>query len=143
MKKLVENLVQKEIILVEETNQIPISVLENYQKSNLWKELKTAKEIHKEEPFYLQIPANRMKKEYQSEDKILVQGIMDLYYINQKDELVLVDYKTDYIEKGQESKLIEKYQGQLELYKEALEKALNRKVDKVIIYSTWLGEIKK
>ena len=143
LKKLIENFVQKEIILEQEAKEIPISVLENYQKSNLWKELKTAKEIHKEEPFYLQIPANRMKKEYQSEDKILVQGIMDLYYINQKDELVLVDYKTDYIEKGQESKLIEKYQGQLELYKEALEKALNRKVDKVIIYSTWLGEIKK
>lgn len=143
LKKLVKSLVQKEIVLEEEAKEIPISVLESYQQSNLWKELKTAKEIHKEEPFYLQIPANRMRKEYPSEDKILVQGIMDLYYINQKNELVLVDYKTDYIEKEQESKLIEKYQEQLELYQEALEKALNRKVDKVIIYSTWLGEIEK
>lgn len=143
LKNLVESLVQKEIILAEEAKEIPISVLENYQQSNLWKDLKTAKEIHKEEPFYLQIPANRMKKEYPPEDKILVQGIMDLYYINQKDELILVDYKTNYIEKGQESKLVEKYQEQLELYQEALEKALNRKVDKVMIYSTWVGEIER
>ena len=67
---------------------------------------------------------------------------MDLYYINKNDELVLVDYKTDYIEKNEEQKLIDKYQEQLNLYKEALEKSLDRKVDKTIIYSTWIGEIK-
>ena len=33
------------------------------------------------------------------EEKILVQGIIDLYYINQQDELILVDFKTDYVEK--------------------------------------------
>ena len=53
------------------------------------------------------------------------------------------NYKTEIniIEKGEEYKLIEKYQEQLNLYKEALEKALNRKVNKVSIYSTWVGEI--
>ena len=64
-----------------------------------------------------------------------------MYYINSKDELVLVDYKTDYIEKGQEEKLIQRYKKQLELYKEALENSLERKVDKVLIYSTWIGEV--
>ena len=51
------------------------------------------------------------------------------------------DYKTDYVQKGEEKKLVDKYKKQLDLYKEALENALNRKVDKVLIYSTWLGEI--
>ena len=31
-----------------------------------------------------------------SDDKILVQGIIDLYYINKNDELILLDYKTDF-----------------------------------------------
>lgn len=141
LKQLIQDLVEKEIILEEEAKEIPISILLQYQQSNLWKELRSAKEIHKEEPFYLQLPANRVNVEYPEEDKILVQGIMDLYYINEKGELVLVDYKTDYVEKGQGKKLIEKYQEQLSLYQEALEKALNRKVDKVMIYSTWIGEI--
>jgi len=141
LKQLIQDLVEKEIILEEEAKEIPISILLEYQQSNLWKELKKAKEIHKEEPFYLQLSANRINPEYPIEDKILVQGIMDLYYISEKGELVLVDYKTDYVERGEEKKLINKYQEQLNLYREALEKAFQQKVDKMMIYSTWIGEI--
>ena len=36
--------------------------------------------------------------------------------------------------------LIEKYKVQLEIYKTALEEALQRKVDKVYIYSTYLDK---
>ena len=142
LQNLIQDLVDREIILKEEAEVIPIIALQNYLKSNLWKELKDAKEIYKEEPFYLELSANRVNKEYPQDENILLQGIMDLYYINKNDELVLVDYKTDYVEKNEEQKLIEKYQEQLNLYKEALEKSLDRKVDKTIIYSTWIGEIK-
>ena len=75
-----------------------------------------------------------------TEDKILVQGIIDLYYINKDDKIVLVDYKTDFIKQGEEQKLIEKYKKQLEIYKKALENSLNKKVDKVIIYSVCLNK---
>ena len=70
---------------------------------------------------------------------VLVQGIIDLYYINENNEIVLVDYKTDYVENGNENGLIEKYKKQLELYKIALEKSLNKKVVKTIIYSVYLN----
>ena len=66
---------------------------------------------------------------------ILVQGIIDLYYINDKNELILVDYKTDYIPKGKTVNLEEKYRVQLDLYKKALENSLKRKVDKAMIYA--------
>ena len=69
------------------------------------------------------------------QEKILVQGIIDLYYINKDDKLILVDYKTDYIKSGDEKELELKYKVQLELYKKALEEALGRKVDKAIIYA--------
>ena len=141
LQELIQKLVEKEIILEQEAQAIPLVALQNYLKSNLWNELREAKEIHKEEPFYLYLPANRINQEYPEQDKILVQGVMDLYYINKNDELILVDYKTDYVQNGEETKLIEKYKKQLDLYKEALEKALNKKVDKVMIYSTWIGEI--
>ena len=62
-----------------------------------------------------------------------------MYYIDANDNLVLLDYKTDYVEKGKENELIEKYRGQLKLYKDALESALNKNVDKVCIYSVYLG----
>ena len=141
IEKLINELVEREIILEEEAKAINVNVINYYTQSKLFKELQDAKEIHEEEPFYLEISANRLSKEYPKDDKILVQGVIDLYYINKNDELVLVDYKTDYIEKGEENKLIDRYKEQIDLYREALEKSLNRKVDKTMIYSTWLGEI--
>ena len=60
-----------------------------------------------------------------------------MYYINKDNQLVLVDYKTDYIEPGKETELVERYKEQLNLYKEALEKSLKRKVDKMGIYSLY------
>ena len=64
--------------------------------------------------------------------------MIDLYYIDEQDNLILVDYKTDYVETGKEQILIERYKEQLDFYKQALEEALNRKVDRIEIYSTYL-----
>lgn len=141
LEKWIATLVEKELITQKEAEEINTNILVNYIQSNLWKELRKAKEIHKEEPFYLHISASKLLEDENLTEKIIAQGIIDLYYINDKNELILVDYKTDYVEKGQEQKLIQKYQEQLNLYKQALEEAIDRKVNKVIIYSTWLGEI--
>ena len=45
------------------------------------------------------------------------------------------------LENNDEESLKEKYDIQLAIYKKALEKALDRKVDKVYIYSTWLARV--
>ena len=141
IKMMIKELVEREIILEKEAEAISITALNKYLKSDLWKDLKTAKQIYKEKPFYMNVTADRLNKEYSKKDNILVQGIIDLYYINKDNELVLVDYKTDYVQKGEEQKLIDKYKEQLNLYKEALENSLERKVNKVLIYSTWIGEV--
>ena len=44
------------------------------------------------------------------------------------------------MEAEKENELVEKYKEQLYLYKDALEKALNRKVDRMWIYSLYLNE---
>ena len=139
IQALIEDLVKREIITEKEAKTInPYKVLE-FTKSMIWKDLKTAKKVYKERPFFINIPAREIYDE-DVEEEILVQGIIDLYYINQKDEIILVDYKTDYVENGKESKLVEKYISQLELYKKALEESLQRKVDKTYIYSVYLGK---
>lgn len=139
VKDLIQDLLRREIITEKEAENInPYSILQ-FTKSAIWEELQQAKEIQREKAFYIQIPA---KEIYQREltENILVQGIIDLYYINKKGELILVDYKTDYVEKGNEKELVIKYRKQLDLYKQALEEALNRKVEKSYIYSTYLGK---
>ncbi len=138
IESLIEKMIQNEIITKQEAEKININKLLSYTKSDLYKNLKKAKEIHKEQPFYMNIPANEIY-DVNIEEKILVQGVVDLYYIDENDNVILVDYKTDYVKKD-EKELIEKYQKQLSIYKQAIEEALQKEVYKTYIYSIYLDK---
>lgn len=139
--ELIEELKDKEIITEIEAQNIDKEKLLEYTNSQLWTELKQAKEIHKEHPFYINIKASRIYNQINKEDDedILVQGVIDLFFIDKDDKLILVDYKTDYVQN--ENELVEEYKGQLDLYKEALEQSLDKKVDKMCIYSVYLNKL--
>ena len=147
LESFVKDLVAKNIITEKEKQAIYLQTLYTYTKSEIWQELKQAKLMEREKPFYIMLPAKEiyeLEKEksainQDNNDKILVQGIIDLYYINKNNELILLDYKTDFA--NDENELVDKYKVQLEIYKRALEKALGRKVDKVYIYSLYLQKI--
>lgn len=139
VKELIEDLQQNELITKKEAEAInPFNIL-NFTKTEIYKQLKKAKEYHKEEPFYINVPVKEVT-DVNLEENILVQGIIDLYYIDEDDKLVLLDYKTDFVKEGEEQLLVDRHKAQLMLYKEALENGLNRKVDKVYIYSTGLSK---
>lgn len=136
IQNMILNLVEKEIITKNEADAIDVNLIYQYTKSQLFEELRQAKEVHKEQPFYINIPAKDVVSEAENSKKnILVQGIIDLYYIDKNDNLVLIDFKTDYIsnESNAKEKILEKYKVQLEIYKTALEQALGRKVNKTAI----------
>ena len=137
IQTLIQNLEMNKIITEKEREAInPYKILQ-FTKSKIWEQLKNAKEYYQERPFYINVPASEIYNE-DIEENVLVQGIIDLYFVNEIGNIVLVDYKTDYVENGKELELVEKYKNQLELYKQALEEALNTKVDKVYIYSVYL-----
>ena len=139
IKELLKSLIDKEIITLKEANSVnPYQILK-FTKSDIWQDLKQAKEYHKEEPFYINVPLKEIE-DIEAEENVLAQGIIDLYYIDKDDKLVLLDYKTDFVKEGEEEVLIKRHTPQLLLYKEALESALNTKVDKIYIYSTVLGK---
>ncbi len=139
IKEMIENLVNKEIITQKEADSVnPLQILQ-FTKSNIWNQLVTAKKYYKEEPFYINISAKDIM-DTDSTENILAQGIIDLYFIDEHNKLILLDYKTDFVREGEENILIKRHTPQLQLYKEAIENSLNRKVDKVYIYSTALGK---
>ena len=139
VKDLIEDLRVRGIITLKEAEAINPNVILKFTKSKIFEQLKTAKEYHKEEPFYINIPANEVV-ETKSDENILVQGVIDLYYIDKDDNLILLDYKTDFIKGREEQVLINRHKAQLMLYKEALENGLNRRVNKIYIYSTGVGK---
>ena len=72
-----------------------------------------------------------------SVEKVILQGIIDAF-IMEEDVIILVDYKTDRVKDGEELK--NRYQKQIDLYSEALEQILGKKVKRRVLYSFSLGE---
>lgn len=67
----------------------------------------------------------------ESEDKVIVQGIIDLFSMGEKN--ILIDYK--YTSQKNSEKIIQKYFCQIKLYEKALEKAFGKKIDEKYILS--------
>ena len=134
LNDLIQKLIYLNIVTEKQSQYIDKKRILEFTKTELFKEIQNAKEIYKEQPFHSSVIDENTK------EKILIQGIIDLYYINQNNKIVLVDYKTDYVEKNNEQELIEKYKTQLAIYKKAIEEALNKNVEKVYIYSVYLNK---
>lgn len=130
IQDFVNELVVKEIITEKEASCIDTNLLYKYTQSEIFNNLKKAKEVHKEQAFYINIPAKEIYNNINSDDNILVQGVIDLYFIDENNNIILLDYKTDYVANGKEQEIVEKYRKQLEIYKRALEEATGKKVFK-------------
>lgn len=95
------------------------------------------KQLSKEQPFVLGIDAKEIYPDIKGDERILVQGIIDVYF-EEDGELVVLDYKTDNVRSAKE--LRDRYHAQLDYYAQALEQLLQKKVKEKIIYSFTLGE---
>ena len=93
--------------------------------------------LYKEKQFVIGLKASEVYPNQDSDELILVQGIIDVFF-EEEGELVLLDYKSDIIK--EESQLIDRYKVQLVYYKKALEQILGKRVKEMIIYSLYLGK---
>lgn len=96
--------------------------------------------LYREQPFIMQVGADEVNHEFPSEEKVLVQGIIDAFYIKD-DKVYIVDYKTDSVpdDTGEEI-LISRYRRQLELYAGAINKVTGKQVADCYIYSVALDK---
>ena len=90
--------------------------------------------LYREQPFVMGLPASMIYPETDSEETIIVQGIIDVFF-EEEDGIVLLDYKTDRLNEGEEETLINRYRSQMECYKMAIEKTSSKKVKEIILYS--------
>ena len=91
--------------------------------------------LYREQPFVLGIDAKRLDSELPEGEKVLIQGIIDVFFV-EKGEIVLLDYKTDVIESLQA--LWNRYSVQIQYYEEALTKLMKQPVKEKILYSFYL-----
>ncbi len=109
--------------------------LQNPIAKRMWKAQKTG-QLYREQPFVLGISATKLSKEFPPEEKVLIQGIIDAFFV-EDDGIVLLDYKTDKVQTPKE--LWDRYETQLDYYEEALTKLMQMPVKEKILYSFGLG----
>ena len=88
--------------------------------------------LRREQPFVMGIDADRVSKEYPADETVLIQGIIDAFFI-EEGKIVIVDYKTDHVKTPEE--LIKRYRIQLDYYGEALGNMLKMEVGAKILWS--------
>ena len=149
IKDQLKDMVNSELLSEEEFKVIrPIKILKFF-RSNIGKRLlnayKNGEKIYRELPFYTEISASKVDESSSDNlinEKVRLQGVIDLFFY-ENNNIVLVDYKTDYVEDGKEDELREKYRIQINYYKEALEKITDNDISECYLYSFYLDrEIK-
>ncbi len=144
-------LVEKGFIDEHNAKLVNREKVKDFFNSELYRSLLNAKKIWRERRFNIKLPAssftqNMSMKEKYTGEYVLVQGVIDLLYLDENDRLVLSDYKTDWfsnedILSGDAEKiLIERHKNQLSYYAEACKKMFGRNVDSILIYSFALGK---
>jgi len=139
--KLVASLIERKKMTLEEATLVDSWKIYHFTRTSLAKRMAVAEglgQLYKEKQFVIGIGANQLDEALLSDETILVQGIIDTYFI-EDNHVILVDYKTDYVEDGKEEILIHRYKNQLKYYSRAIEQLLNMKVSEKYIYSFALG----
>ena len=125
---------------VEESKALRKKELLRFFQSGLAQRIRLADKIETERTFPLLMEPKELffGGEYETvSDKILVNGIVDCYFI-ENGQVVLLDYKSDRV--YEEEELKERYRIQLDLYCLALERTLGLSVREVYLYSFALGK---
>ncbi|MCL1873826.1 MAG: helicase-exonuclease AddAB subunit AddA [Clostridiales bacterium] len=102
------------IITQEEARQLDPEALAGFFASSLGQRISRARQLQREAVFTYAIPAAELTNDAAPEDKILLQGAIDLVFA-EDEGWVIVDYKTGGRGESPEN-LREKYQQQLHLY---------------------------
>ena len=133
-----DGLVIKKKLSAGEREYIKASDIINFLNSDIAGRMNEAgkrRELYREQPFIISVPASRIDKAYPDEDRVMVQGIIDAFFI-EYGKIIVVDYKTDNVK--DEKILIDRYQAQLDYYESALRQLMNATGSEKVIYSVSL-----
>lgn len=138
LNDILKDFVEEGRLTDEYYQAVSVKKIINFLSSGLAKRMAKAEQkgqLYKEQPFVYGIDASRLNTEFPSKEKVLIQGIVDVFFI-EDDKIVLLDYKTDVTDSGEA--LMERYRTQLNYYSEALEKMWHMPVQERILYSFFL-----
>ncbi|WP_432291614.1 helicase-exonuclease AddAB subunit AddA [Clostridium baratii] len=146
IKIQLEEMLQNELLTKDEFKAINPYKIYNFFKCDLGKNiLKVYNEggiIHRELPFFTRISASKVKEDIFKEsysEEVRLQGVIDLFF-ELDGEIILVDYKTDYVEDNIEEEMNKRYKIQLDYYSDAIKKITGKVVNKRYLYLFYIDK---
>ena len=138
-------LAQKLIANHRVASQIDVKgIVKFYQTALGQRILQDPQALEREKPFSMLMDGHQLFKNLTADDgEILIHGIID-GYLQGADGLELFDYKTDYLRSGDQKRLdeiIDRYQGQVNLYAAALKQMTGQPVAHRYLYLVKTGEL--
>ena len=133
-------LVEKEVLLPEQQAVVPIRAVQRFFSSSLGQRMRNASRLWREMPFSRMLPARRFYPAVEdAAEKIFSQGIIDVLFEEADGQLVLLDYKTD--RDTRPDRIQERYHLQLELYSEAVEALMGKRIKERYLYMLHDGSV--
>jgi ATP-dependent helicase/nuclease subunit A len=140
IKEQIQKMILQELLKEEEADAVDIDKILSFFNSKLGKRCLNSEKAYRETPFNLVCKTNDViEGTSDCFENLLVQGVIDLFF-EENNELVLVDYKTDYISENTKEGILDKYKIQLAYYKKALENIKRKKVKEIYIFLFDVGE---
>ncbi len=135
----IERLREKGIITDSQAKGINVGAVREFFGGELAARILKSELVMREKKFTFEVPINEIYEgtDEFSDEMIMIQGIADCAFL-EGGELVVVDYKTDALEK--EEQFVEKYSSQVRLYTKALNVCTGYKVKETLLYSFRLGK---
>ena len=130
--KQIMEFMDKGYILREELNLIETAAIKHFFTSTLGKRLLRAKRVERELKFTYALPAFELKEEAVADDRIILQGMIDLAFFEDTG-WVIIDYKTGGRNLSSED-IKRKYALQLQYYSRALQGIFNNPVNEAYLY---------
>ncbi|WP_069997300.1 helicase-exonuclease AddAB subunit AddA [Cellulosilyticum sp. I15G10I2] len=137
IKEALDQLICEHKIQEETLQVIDLKRLVQFAESDMVRRMKKAKHVWKEKQFIYLAQAKTIDLSYPEDEDILIQGVIDTLFL-EDDGIVIIDYKTDYIDYENMTEniayTIDKYKTQLELYTQAIEEITKLPVKEKSIY---------
>lgn len=146
IKDQIEKMIFKELLTQKQADTVNVKKISRFFNSDFGKRMLASNDVKREMPFVIRIKASEAYKDLPEEqygdEYIMLQGAIDCYF-EEDDGLVLVDYKTDYVNDENVGDVINKYAGQLKYYSLALNKITGKIVKEKYLYLFYDGRIVK
>ena len=142
--KQANSMLNANIFTEEQLSVISASKAALFFTSDIGKRMLSSNEVYRELPFSQLVEASKFFPNV--DDKIFIQGIIDVLFKDEDNNYVLIDYKTDRID-SDDNTMIErmksKYGLQIEVYGDAIESIINKSIDERYLYMLSSGEFIK